>query len=128
SLASEHGRRFVIVNGLAPGRATMLVWPEDGERFPVAVEVRGQAGAPAPATASDAAHQERVSLTVGEEIELIVPGTQRVAVGDPEIADIRVENAAPRLRIRGVTSGVTTMLVWGQDGERRSFQLEVTED
>ncbi len=67
---------------------------------------------------------ETLTLKRGETKAFTFPGVTRVAVGDPEIADITVD-AADTLTVKGGSEGKTTLLVWTADKARRSYLIEV---
>lgn len=67
---------------------------------------------------------DTLTLKRGETKTLVFPGVTRVAVGDPEIADIEV--ASPdTLIVKGGLEGKTTLLVWMEDKARRSYLIHV---
>jgi pilus assembly protein CpaC len=65
-----------------------------------------------------------VALGVGTQKVLTVPGIQRVAVGDPAVADVRVIGNG-QLLIMGSSEGKTTLLVWKSSGQRVSYLVSV---
>jgi pilus assembly protein CpaC len=67
---------------------------------------------------------ETLTLKRGETKRFTFPGVTRVAVGDPEIADITVD-AADTLTVKGGSEGKTTLLVWTADKARRSYLIHV---
>jgi pilus assembly protein CpaC len=67
---------------------------------------------------------EAFTLKKGETKTLSFPGLTRVAVGDPEIADV-VTGSGDTLRVKGGTPGKTTLLVWAAGGARKSYLIEV---
>lgn len=69
------------------------------------------------------ATEETITLQVGGTKELQVSGLTRVAVGDPEVADIDVEGGAT-LRIEGRKAGETILVVWTGEG-RKAYRLVV---
>ncbi|MCI0573166.1 MAG: pilus assembly protein N-terminal domain-containing protein [Myxococcaceae bacterium] len=62
------------------------------------------------AQAKGAPGTSRVSLQVGAQHTLDVPGLARVTVGDPAVADVRT--ASSRLTVKGMAPGRTTLTVW----------------
>jgi eukaryotic-like serine/threonine-protein kinase len=66
-----------------------------------------------------------VTLGAGEHQSLDVPRLARVAVGDPSIADVKVENGI--VHLWGMKPGATTVLVWEADGTRHAFFVTVQE-
>jgi pilus assembly protein CpaC len=69
----------------------------------------------APALAQSGA----ISLTVGQQKTLRIDDVARVAIGDPDVADVKQVGAGNELLLTGVGDGRTTLLVWDR-GERRS--------
>lgn len=57
------------------------------------------------------AQNASLSLAVGSQKVLDLPGLSRVAVGDPEVADVRVVSKT-QLLIVGAKVGTTTLEVW----------------
>lgn len=73
-----------------------------------------------------AAQQEQViHLGTGVQRPLTVPGTiQRIAVGNPEVADVKPLGSSEVL-ITGVNEGRTTLLIWRHGEPRLSYILDV---
>jgi pilus assembly protein CpaC len=78
---------------------------------------------PSPQSAPAAAAQETITLRVGEAKELLVKGLTRVALGNPEHADVDVSEGGT-LRIQGLKAGETTLLVW-RGKERKAYHIVV---
>lgn len=76
-------------------------------------------GPPVPA----APDEETVELSVGQRTRLAQPDLLRVAVGNSDIADIRVESRA--LIVEGLAPGTTSLLIWRGDGVRTSLRIVV---
>lgn len=81
-------------------------------------DASGRAGRPA----SDRV----VRLAAGREKVLSAPGVARVAVGDPDVADVHVVDGR-ELLVTGVGAGTTSLIVWFTDGRRKTWQIVVTE-
>jgi len=62
-------------------------------------------------------------LKPGAESAVSIPGIERVALGDPKVADIRVE--AGKILVTGSSPGKTTMLVWVTGGQRLTYLIDV---
>lgn len=107
------GKSQVEVKGEAPGQTTLLVWKKSGERQEYTVKVTGGEQKP----------DETLTLKVGETRALSFPGVKRVAVGDPEVTDIRVEGAG-ELRVQARKAGETVLLVWTAEG-RKAWRIIV---
>ena len=93
-------------------------------------EANAEKPTPAPQkapTAAPAAPEETLTLKKGEVRTLEQKDMTRVAVGDPQVADIEVkgEKGASSLHITGRTQGETVMLVWTKDGKRKAYKLVV---
>lgn len=65
-----------------------------------------------------------LALGVGTQKVITVPGIQRVAVGDPNVADVRTIGNN-QLLIIGSAEGKTTLLVWKTSGQRISYLISV---
>src|SRR4051794_1412122 len=77
--------------------------------------------------AGPAAAQEQdqtIRLGVGAQKILSVPNVQRVAVGDPGVADVKPLPGG-QLLIVGSAEGRTTLLVWNGAGKPISYTLRV---
>jgi pilus assembly protein CpaC len=77
-----------------------------------------------PAQSASPKEGDTLAIKKGETKTLVFKGVTRVAVGDPEIADIEV-SATDTLSIKGSSEGKTTLLVWTQDKKRHSFLIDV---
>jgi Flp pilus assembly secretin CpaC len=65
-----------------------------------------------------------LTLEPGSRHELEVPGVMRVAVGSPGVVDAHVVDER-RLKVEPLGPGTTTLLVWMQDGTRRTYTVSV---
>jgi pilus assembly protein CpaC len=76
--------------------------------------------------AGAAAAQEgsTISLGVGTQKVVTIPGIQRIAVGDPSIADVR-NIGNNQILIIGQGEGKTTLIVWKTSGQRVSYLVSV---
>jgi pilus assembly protein CpaC len=83
-----------------------------------------QGKAEAPTQQSSPKEGDTLALKKGETKTLVFSGVTRVAVGDPEIADVEVKGP-DTLIIKGGTEGKTTLLVWTKDKARRSYLIDV---
>ncbi len=68
--------------------------------------------------------EETIRLKKDEVRTLEVKELTRVALGDPEVADITVSEEGA-LRIQGRKQGETTLLTWTKDGTRKAYKLVV---
>ena len=74
-----------------------------------------------PASSQDGGN---IALGVGTQKVLTVPGIQRVAIGDPNVADVKTIGNN-QLLIIGSTEGKTTLLVWKTSGQRVSYLVSM---
>ena len=65
-----------------------------------------------------------ISLGVGTQKVITVPGIQRVAVGDSAIADVKTIGNN-QLLVIGAGEGKTTLLIWKSSGQRISYLVSV---
>ena len=65
-----------------------------------------------------------LAVKVGASLSLPTKGIARIAVGDPDFADIDVSNAV--LSIKGVKAGSTTLIIWFENGTREVSEVRVT--
>ncbi|NBD09582.1 MULTISPECIES: type II and III secretion system protein family protein [Corallococcus] len=77
--------------------------------------------AAAPALAQEGS---TVSLGVGTQKVLTIPGLSRVALGDPSIAEVKTLGTG-QLLVTGNQEGKTTLLVWKSSGQRISYLVTV---
>ncbi|HZI10536.1 MAG TPA: pilus assembly protein N-terminal domain-containing protein [Myxococcus sp.] len=116
------GDNQVEVTGRAAGTTKLIAWNRTGDMTVYTVEVSEQ-GKPSPAAPAE----ETVTLKKGGTHELKLKDLSRVAVGDPEVADIQV-SGKDALRITGQKAGETTLLVWtGDKQELRAYHVVVRE-
>lgn len=84
--------------------------------------------APAAAQGSPAAPSETITLKKGSVYTLAVKDLTRLAVGDPEIADISVDDKKKDtqvVRITGSKAGETTLVTWTKDGTLKAYKLVI---
>lgn len=65
-----------------------------------------------------------VSLGVGAQKVLSIPGLSKVALGDPAIAEVKTLGSG-QLLITGQAEGKTTLLIWKSTGQRVSYLVNV---
>ncbi|GEL72631.1 MULTISPECIES: type II and III secretion system protein family protein [Myxococcus] len=65
-----------------------------------------------------------VSLGVGSQKVITIPGLSRVALGDPSVAEVKTLGSG-QLLITGQAEGKTTLLVWKSSGQRVSYLVAV---
>lgn len=73
--------------------------------------------------ALSAEKQKVYSICQGQSIILDVPGLSRIAVGNEQIADVRVLNETEVL-LHGINPGQTSLIIW-KDEARESYLVEV---
>ena len=66
----------------------------------------------------------RIKIKIGEEKVMTLGPVSRIAIGDPEICDVKID-AGFTLVLIGRSKGKTTFLVWRKDGERISYLIDV---
>lgn len=84
--------------------------------------------APAAAQGSPTAPSETITLKKGSVYTLEVKDLTRLAVGDPETADISVDEQKKDpvgVRITGRKAGETTLVTWTKDGTLKAFKLVI---
>jgi eukaryotic-like serine/threonine-protein kinase len=108
------GKDDLQVTCVAEGTTTLLVWTSAGDRFAYTVQVRKRpVSIPA-----------ELSLSKGEQRVLDVPGMVRVAVGNPQVVDVKTIGGNELLVVaRG--SGRTNVLVWTSGGARHEVRVVV---
>ena len=75
----------------------------------------------APASSQDDA--ATISLGIGIQKLLAVPGVARVAIGDPSVVDVLATGS--QLLLVGRAEGRTTLLIWKANGSRLSYLVSV---
>ncbi len=112
------GQDSLLVLGAREGRTTLLVWTKSA-RQAYAVVVT-----PMPKSAAVTPGAEAVTVAVGSQRVVRVPGLVRVALGDPEVCDVKVVGHGELLLV-GQKPGATTLLAWTK-AARKQFALTVT--
>jgi Flp pilus assembly secretin CpaC len=69
------------------------------------------------------AKEEVITVRVGNAKAMRVPGMTRLALGDPEIADVNT-SGDEGVRIDGLKAGETTLLIW-TGKSRKSYRIVV---
>ncbi|HEX8706098.1 MAG TPA: pilus assembly protein N-terminal domain-containing protein [Myxococcaceae bacterium] len=81
--------------------------------------------AQAPAAAPAANAEEVLTLQAGTLKTLTVPGITRIALGDPDIADVEL-TGGDALRIDGRKAGETKLLIW-TGSVRKAYRIVVVQ-
>ena len=104
-------------------------------RIGIALVALALVGAPALAEKSERAPSAGASVTTEETLvvkkgshhELRIPGMVRIAIDDPEIADIKTLGKDV-LRVTGKQAGEVVLLVWaGPENKRSGYRIVVTD-
>src|SRR5947199_829836 len=66
-----------------------------------------------------------ISLGVGQQKVIQVSNVQRVAIGDPDVADAKQVGGGNELLITGVGEGRTSLLIWQANNRRLSYVIVV---
>jgi len=66
-----------------------------------------------------------IHLGVGQQKTLTLRNVQRVAIGDPDIADVKQVGGGNELLLTGVGEGRTSLLVWQRSDRRSSYAVVV---
>lgn len=77
-----------------------------------------------------AAYAQEQTITIGESQQKVVKvptGVQRVAIGDPEVADVRAIGSTEVL-VTGIAEGRTTLLIWTSGNRRLSYTVSVRKE
>lgn len=78
-----------------------------------------------PTPAAEAAGETTLTLKKGGHHSLNVPGLVRVAVGDPEVADVSAEGKGV-LKVTGRKAGQTTLITWaGPENALHTYRVVV---
>ena len=107
----------IVITGLTKGRAALTAWTRSKEKKSFFVIVDDSLPGARDVTNS-------VSLTVGHQSVLAMPGLQRIAVGDPKVADVQ-PLAGKEILLSGLAEGRTSLIVWRANQEPVTYLLEV---
>ena len=66
-----------------------------------------------------------IGLGVGQQKVIQIPNLSRVAIGEPEIADVKQIGGGGELLITGVGEGRTSLLIWRTNDSRLSYLVVV---
>ena len=121
--ASEQGGQLTVI-GRSAGKSTLVVWPVNGPRESYLVEVEGDGKKVEAAWPARIEDSSELLVRAGEEKVLQLVGIKRITIGDPEIADVKL-NGDSELLIQGNSDGRTSLLVWRQDGSRVEYIVRV---
>ena len=83
---------------------------------------------PLPFASGEQAGTSRIEIVAGRSTVFASGGNlNRVAVGDPRVADVKVINQR-QLVLQAHAPGTTSLIVWTRDGKSRTFDVEVNLD
>ncbi len=71
------------------------------------------------------AQENFIMLLMGEQKSLEIPGLNRVAVANPDVADVKVIQGTNKILVIGMSPGITTISVWNRAGEEVTFTVKV---
>jgi beta-lactamase regulating signal transducer with metallopeptidase domain len=71
-----------------------------------------------------AEHGAKLVLEVNQSLVIATEKLERIAIGDPTIADVK-PRSRNQIEITGLSEGRTTMLVWTADGKKTTYLLDV---
>lgn len=66
-----------------------------------------------------------ISLGVGQQKVIQVSDVQRVAIGEPDVADVKQVGGGGELLVTGITAGRTSLLIWKTNGSRVGYSIVV---
>lgn len=112
------GNGEVLLTGSSPGQTTLRVWQKGAAAWIDVKVVVAQSLLVKPVALAE------IALKVGEVKALDCPGIGRLAVGDPDIADVQVDGTHS-LNLKGVTEGATS-LIWWDVATRHELLLRVS--
>ena len=78
---------------------------------------------PVPQKGASPAPQETLHIKAGQSHDLPLKGMTRIAIGDPEVVDVKVTGDV--IHITGLKKGETSMLVWSGKDDKRAYTLSV---
>ena len=79
-----------------------------------------------PLTASVVFAEDVIFLTIGAQKTISVPNMKRIAIGNPQIADVKAFQKSNQILVTGVGVGTTDLLVWKKNGTQQDFLVKVT--
>ncbi|MFT3707720.1 MAG: pilus assembly protein N-terminal domain-containing protein [Archangium sp.] len=116
------GHEQLMLLGTRLGATTLVTWLRDGKRISTNVQVVGRV--PLPVSRRLDVLPALTGVEYGMQIVLDVPRFERIAIGDPAIADVKAIGDSQVLVI-GSSIGRTTLVVWTQDGRRAMTEVLV---
>ncbi|MBN2056188.1 pilus assembly protein N-terminal domain-containing protein [bacterium] len=76
------------------------------------------------ATLAALAQEDAVTILIGEQKSIDVRNVRRVAVGDPNVADVKVISESEML-LTGINTGSTTLTIWDSAGGKSVLRVVV---
>ncbi|MBS3758443.1 MAG: pilus assembly protein N-terminal domain-containing protein [Desulfobacterales bacterium] len=67
----------------------------------------------------------KLILTLGEQKTIESPDVKRIAVGDPNIADVKALEASNKILVTAMGVGRTNLLIWDEDDNEKSILIQV---
>jgi Flp pilus assembly secretin CpaC len=122
------GHGELLVTGLAPGHTSLRVMVGKVTRQ---LDIDVAVGAPSKAAAAEGIADvtpeptEPVTLKVAEVVTRKVKDLERVSVGNPEVADLRMAKGSIEVSVVGVKAGTTQVLLWLKGGHKQLWRVEV---
>ncbi|MCP3102522.1 pilus assembly protein N-terminal domain-containing protein [Myxococcus sp. K15C18031901] len=71
---------------------------------------------------------ERIQLDVGQTKVLTVKKLKRLAIGDPEVAQVKMGSEAGQVSLTGREAGTTKLITWDENDSLRAFDIVVSQD
>lgn len=66
-----------------------------------------------------------IQILIGEQKSVDVSDVKRVAIADPEIADVKILRDTNEMLITGIAAGATTLSIWDNGGNKQSMTIKV---
>lgn len=69
--------------------------------------------------------EETILLTIGQQRTVDTPGLNRIAVGDPNVADVKALESSEQVLITAKDIGRTNLIIWNSDNKQIVIPVEV---
>lgn len=114
----------VALTGRSEGKTTLMLW-QGSVRKAFLLHVKGAGRAEAETTRATAVPpNETLALRRGEKRVLAFRKLRRLAIGKPEVAEVRTTEAGD-IEVRALTAGGTELIVWREGEPRYTIRVEV---